>query len=105
MGDAATWTAIGAALIALVGAGVAWRKMPAEIRTQKVDTDLAVSTEARQLLAELRSERDDMRRELAAIRAELQTTRRELTTTEHRIFKLEQWVRAQGADPTTIYGT
>lgn len=110
MTDLATWVALVSALGAAVGVVIQWRRQPSEVRHTDVSTDLAVSTEARHLLAELRQERDDMRAQTSQIRAELadlrskyETVRSELSTAELKIIRLETWVRAQGADPTSLY--
>lgn len=118
MGSLATWAALITAVGAAIGVVIQWRRLPSEQRQTDVTTDLAVSHEARQLLAELRKERDDMRAqtaqwqarevaliaEVADLRAKYETVRAELSSAELKITRLETWVRAQGADPIDIYG-
>jgi predicted nucleic acid-binding Zn-ribbon protein len=104
MRDAATWAALIAAFGAIIAQIVQWRKTPSEVRHTEITSDLLELDGARQLLEEFRREREDMRKEMEAMRVELKSTRDELTTAEYRIFKLEQWVRAQGTDPASLYG-
>lgn len=111
MNDLTTWGAFIVALGSAIGVIIQWRRQPSEVRQTTVTTDLAISTEARNLMAELRKERDDMRAErtqmiaeIADLKAKYETVRSELSTAELKIVRLETWVRAQGADPHSIYG-
>jgi len=96
MPDATTIAAVFALVGVIAREVVTWRRAPSEMRRTNVEADVAISAEARQLLAELRAERDNMRAEIRALRSEL-------ATAELRILKLERWVRAQGHDPLSIY--
>jgi len=106
-----TWIATVLGAGGFITAIVALRKSGPEVRATETSTDIAISAEARELLAQVRQElervqreRETLRNEVAELRVQLKSTRDELTTAEYRIFKLEQWVRAQGTDPASLYG-
>lgn len=98
MRDVATWTAIITAIAALVGAWINWRKTPSAIRKQNVSTDLLISTEARQLLVEYRTERAQMREELDQLKTDLAEARL-------AIRRLEGWIVKNGGDLEEIHAT
>ncbi len=110
MNDAATWMALAAFVTAVGGTWLQWRKQPAEVRQAKVETSNIEVDGLRKIIEEYRLEldrsmeaRNRMEEQLKRMQTRVESTRRELTTAEHRIFKLEEWVRSQGTDPASLY--
>lgn len=104
MSNAATWVALVTAVATALGGVIAWRKMPVEVKHQKVTTDLLVSGEARALLRELREEREYMKGQLEKLRMENIEIRVALATAQTHIAKLEAWVLSQGGVLEEILG-
>lgn len=94
--DVATWVALASALGLGVERLIAWRRTPSEVRHTDVESDNVVIGGYAKLLADVQAERKRMAEHL-------ENLERRLSTAELKVFKLENWVRAQGHDPLHIY--